>query len=280
MQVPDGPSARPLAGDDLLPLTCARDGDPCCHGNQILIIPWELAFLAAAAGLSRTGFRDRHTCDGGTRLRCDGPPDSRGRAACTLRAAAGGCSRHPQRPLACRLFPLGRFRVSGAIRYYQTGEQLPCAALCPRSSSLPRLTLDAYLAGQAVELHQEAHDATANLAAGMVGTALAIADACTRPRAQVAEDLRQLARLSVEDRVAALGEPWFDLLTAADPPAILGQPQEWVRAHAQLLAGTMAARFGTADADLADAIRLYLLMALHLAGPVGADPQDLERLTV
>jgi len=73
----------------------------CCRSKKIQINPYEIARLAKNRGLSTTEFIARHTTGGGTllRFRKDG--------SCGFLEAAG-CAVHPDRPLVCRLYPLGR----------------------------------------------------------------------------------------------------------------------------------------------------------------------------
>ena len=42
---------------DSLPLTCSRGGT-CCHGNTVLLNPWELARLAQEKKITPREFRD------------------------------------------------------------------------------------------------------------------------------------------------------------------------------------------------------------------------------
>jgi uncharacterized protein len=71
----------------------------CCHDKLIPVNPYEIARLASNRGLSTTEAIERFT-DGGVALAVgdDG--------ACVF-LGAGGCLVHPDRPLVCRLYPLG-----------------------------------------------------------------------------------------------------------------------------------------------------------------------------
>jgi hypothetical protein len=76
---------------------CSR----CCYGKGIQVAPYEVLRLARNVGLSTTELLARHTEAGGIRLsvREDG--------ACTF-LTPQGCGVHADRPLVCRLYPLGR----------------------------------------------------------------------------------------------------------------------------------------------------------------------------
>jgi uncharacterized protein len=78
----------------------------CCTGKRIPVNPYEVARLARHVGLSTTAFLEKHTEVGGAILRRS--DDQR----CVF-LGEGGCSVHSSRPVACRLYPLGRQRASG-----------------------------------------------------------------------------------------------------------------------------------------------------------------------
>jgi hypothetical protein len=74
----------------------------CCQGKVIQVNPYEVARLARGLSLSTAEFRDRWTEDGaGAHLtrREDG--------TCSF-LGPQGCGVHADRPLVCRIYPLGR----------------------------------------------------------------------------------------------------------------------------------------------------------------------------
>ena len=78
----------------------------CCSDKRIRVNPYETYRLARALGLSTTEFLVRHTIEQGTELaRTD---DGR----CVF-LGPEGCTVHADRPLVCRLYPLGRHVVDG-----------------------------------------------------------------------------------------------------------------------------------------------------------------------
>jgi Fe-S-cluster containining protein len=273
----------PLAATDRLPLTCTRLGT-CCHGHRILVCPWELAWLAQGMGVTARELRDTRTTAGGTQLLADGAPGIHGPPshrvpACTLYDAAVGCRAHAHRPLACRLYPLGRQRHQGAIRYYHPGTVMPCRELCPTVDALPQRAVGEYLAEQDIAAGEAAHDGYAALAYGLVNAALAIADGGAVTRAELARCFAGLRLLDGGQRAARLPSPWYDRLTvpqlAAGPDAAA-----FVRDHGQALATALQSDFlrdGAADA-LVRAAELELLLALHLGSTVGTDPAVMAAL--
>lgn len=79
---------------------CSR----CCHNKAIRVGPYEILRLARHLGITTTQFIEQHTEAGGTVLRME---DENNRACIFLNQQ--GCGVHPDRPLACRLYPLARW---------------------------------------------------------------------------------------------------------------------------------------------------------------------------
>jgi Fe-S-cluster containining protein len=75
---------------------CSR----CCHNKAIRVGPYEILRLARRLGTTTTEVIARYTESGGTVLR------TRGEDRACVFLGAQGCSVHPDRPLACRLYPL------------------------------------------------------------------------------------------------------------------------------------------------------------------------------
>jgi hypothetical protein len=92
----------------------------CCRFKKIQLNPYEIARLARNRGLSTTAFIARHTTNGGTVLRFqeDG--------SCGF-LDAQGCSVHPDRPLVCRLYPLGRHVHFLGVEHFN---QMECEPGC------------------------------------------------------------------------------------------------------------------------------------------------------
>ena len=77
----------------------------CCREKLIPVNPYEIARLAVHLGISTTDFIQHYT-DGGTALAVR--PD----VTCIF-LDGSGCGVHADRPLACRLYPLGLVRGPG-----------------------------------------------------------------------------------------------------------------------------------------------------------------------
>ena len=88
---------------------CSR----CCRDKIIRVNPYEVARLAKNRQMSTTEFHSRYTTANGTTLKqtADG--------ACVF-LTPRGCDVHPDRPLVCRLYPLGRrVTAEGQERFYE-----------------------------------------------------------------------------------------------------------------------------------------------------------------
>ena len=75
---------------------CSR----CCEGKAIRVGPYEVLRLARLLNMSTTNFISEHTTSGGTVLKLSEKGD------CGF-LTEKGCGVHTDRPLACRLYPLG-----------------------------------------------------------------------------------------------------------------------------------------------------------------------------
>lgn len=85
----------------------------CCYGKRIAVNPYELARLSRNLGITTTELIDRYTSDGGTALA------TRADAACVF-LGSDGCTVHADRPLVCRLYPLGRIvQPDGAEQFVE-----------------------------------------------------------------------------------------------------------------------------------------------------------------
>jgi uncharacterized protein len=74
----------------------------CCRNKVIRVNPYEILRLARRLGLSTTEFVERNTEAGGTVL------SSNENGNCVF-LGEHGCTVHPDRPLACRIYPLARW---------------------------------------------------------------------------------------------------------------------------------------------------------------------------
>lgn len=142
-----GSESAPLEGGDLIELSCGTEGCPsncCLNGPPIVLNPYEIDRICAAAGLSYEDLLDIVDTD-----RAKGfplvllPRDP----ACHFRSG-NGCRIYGARPLACRLFPLGRV-FEGGRSHIVLPDRNVCSGLVPS----PSRTLERYLAEQETAVH-------------------------------------------------------------------------------------------------------------------------------
>ena len=115
---------------------CSR----CCYGRRIQVNPYELARLSRGLGITTTEVIARFTVDGGTALA------TRADTSCTF-LGPDGCTVHADRPLVCRLYPLGRVvRADGSETFVENQPHPETEGLYGHAG-----TVGSYLESQGVE---------------------------------------------------------------------------------------------------------------------------------
>jgi Fe-S-cluster containining protein len=156
-----GADARVLAESDLLQLTCGAAGcsSTCCKAAAPIVLnPYEVARICKATGMSYEDLLDVLDTD-----RAKGfplvmlPRDP----ACHFWTATG-CRIYEARPLACRLFPLGRVFESNRS-HIVLPEVNRCSGLVPT----PAKTVAAYLQEQGTSLFIEMADCWIEFVSGI-----------------------------------------------------------------------------------------------------------------
>lgn len=110
----------------------------CCMDKKIQVNPYEIARLAANLQISTSEFLLSFTADGVyLGAKSDGP--------CVF-LEENGCAVHPDRPLVCRLYPLGR-RISadGDESFILSSLQPQCRGIWSDTQ-----TIEVYMTGQGV----------------------------------------------------------------------------------------------------------------------------------
>ncbi|HSQ40955.1 MAG TPA: YkgJ family cysteine cluster protein [Fibrobacteraceae bacterium] len=272
-------NTTPLSLNDVLPLTCTRQG-VCCHGNVVHLNPWEVACLAQGRGILPQEFLERYVHPGGTQLRFDGAPGWENRRACNLYEPSKGCPVHSARPLACRLYPLGRERQGDEVRYMHRGQAFPCLKGCPDVQKLPAMSVGVYLEGQQTQDFETAQDGYLELMQDLAEWGFALILETGLPRNAVLRTTHQWRRLgeaTSDQRVGQIPSDWATLLLTPSIPLQLGHPEEFIRIHASLLQTKANQSFATeSDPDrLCTASTLMMALALQLADGLGANPASL-----
>jgi len=268
-----------LKTDDKLPLTCSRTGT-CCHGKMVLLNPWELVCLAREKKITPAEFRDRYCDFGGIRLQFDGEVGWKAQQACSQYVPDFGCSVHLGRPLACRLYPLGRQIQSEEVHYIFEGNEFPCLEGCPEVTELPYLSVGEYLKGQETDKFENAQDKYLDLMQNLADLAFellletglsASGDKKTLPL------WRKMGQELPEALVRRIGPGWMDCLMLPEITDDLDDPISFARKHNDLLQLKAQQEFGSlqTNQEFHKASVLIMGVALHLARGIGANPQML-----
>jgi len=135
-----------FAASDTFMYTCHRCLR-CCSHKRIRINPYEVYRLSRHVGMSTTEFLAAHTICGGTELA------RREDERCVF-LTDQGCGVHADRPLVCRLYPLGRRVTPGQPVRYHMSETHPDSEGVFSDSG----TVDAFLATQGAQPFEAAAD--------------------------------------------------------------------------------------------------------------------------
>jgi Fe-S-cluster containining protein len=269
---------------DELPLTCSRKGT-CCHGNQVLLNPWELVSLAHQLQIDAVEFRKRYCDFFGFRLRFDGAVNSLGNKACLLYQSETGCTVHKGRPLACRLFPLGRQIQQDTITYMFEGSDFPCNNGCSEVNFLPKLSVESYLKEQKTTHFEAAQDAYLEVAQSIADIAFMLLLETGLAESNDTETLQEwlkLGKASPQELAKKIGTNWIDLLTIPiltfeknNPTAFIEKHLELLQHEAQLHIDSMhdLPQFRTGSIQ-------FMAMALLVTKSVGANPEELAELWI
>lgn len=271
-----------LSLQDKLPLTCSRTGN-CCHGKMVMLNPWELYSLAKEKKNTPREFRDLYCEFGGTRLTFNGKIGWDNKEACSQYVDDFGCSVHLGRPLACRLYPLGRHIQSEKVHYVFKGEEFPCLAPCPSVVELPKLNVGEYLEGQMTEKFENAQDSYLELMQTIADVAFELLLDTGLAESGDTETLplwKKIGNEVPEVLANRIGAEWIDCLMI--PEITDDNPTSFIAKHKELLFLKVQEEFGTLQThkQLREASGLILAVALHLARALGANPKELAEFWV
>ncbi|MFT6500909.1 MAG: Fe-S-cluster containining protein [Crocinitomicaceae bacterium] len=268
--------------EDTLPLTCSRAGT-CCHGNLVLLNPWELFCLAKEKKTTTREFRDLYTEFGGIKLRFDGKAGWKSKPACSQYVEGFGCSVHLGRPLACRLFPIGRQIHSSEVQYIYQGAKFPCLDGCPEVVELPHLSVGEYLNGQETEHYEKAQDAYLELMQNLADMAFEL---FLDTGLAASGDTKTLSLWEImgnelpEDLAIRIGNEWLNCLTVPEISIECADPMAFVQQHTELLQIKSQEKFGTlsTNEEFHEASVVIMGVALLMAQGIGADRNALAEL--
>lgn len=266
-----------LSNQSILPLTCSRSGT-CCFGKTVMLNPWELLNFSNEKKITSREFRDLYCEFGGIQLQFNGKPDKKGQKACSQYIDSVGCSVHNGRPLACRLYPLGRQIQFNKAHYIYQGDKFPCLHDCSEVLELPTLSVGEYLKGQEADLFEKAQDEylivmqnIADIAFELLLDSGLAASGDTKTLMLWRKMGNELPELLAE----RLGEEWMDCLMIPTIRGENGNPITFAQKHNDLLLLKAQEKFGSiiTNQELHEATVLIMGVALHLARGLGADPK-------
>ncbi|MBI9041243.1 YkgJ family cysteine cluster protein [Lutibacter sp.] len=268
-----------LSAQSILTLTCSRSGT-CCFGKAVMLNPWELLKFSSEKKMTPRDFRDLYCEFGGIRLRFNGKPDKKGQLACSQYIENVGCSVHLGRPLACRLYPLGRYIQFNKAHYMYQGDQFPCLNDCSEVLELPKLSVGEYIKGQEAVQFEKAQDeyllVMQNIAD--IGFELLLDSGLAESGdTKTLKVWREIGNEPPELLVERIGQDWIDSLMI---PAIQENenPITFAQKHNELLLLKAQEEFGNVQTlqELHNASVLMIGVALHLSRGLGADTKGIS----
>jgi Fe-S-cluster containining protein len=270
--------------NEFLPLTCTRKGT-CCHGNQVLLNPWELARLAHEKNISSPEFRAAFCVDGGSVLHFNGEKDQRGKPSCGLYTANFGCSVHSARPLACRLFPLGRQVQHEQAEYIFQGTTFPCLNGCSEVLDLPKITVSDYLEGQETtdfEMAQDAYLEIMQNLADIAFTLLLETGLSASGETATLNQWRKSGKMNGDELAQLLPIKWQETLIVPSISLDKSNVISFIEEHNKLLQEKVELYVNSLSSmnDFHEAAVLMMRMALFLARSLGADSSALAEMWI
>lgn len=142
-----GADAAVLSKSDLIQLSCGAAGcsaNCCTKSAPVILNPYEIALICRENGMSYEDLLDILDTDRAKSFPLVMLPRD---PACHF-WTANGCRIYRARPLACRLYPLGRVFDHGESHIVH-----PELNVCSGLTSAPAMTVGEYLKSQDVDLH-------------------------------------------------------------------------------------------------------------------------------
>jgi uncharacterized protein len=212
------------------------------------------------------------------RLWFNGAVGYNGKRACSQYVDGTGCSVHVARPLACRLFPLGRQIQNGETVYMHQGEVFPCLEDCGEVLNLPYCSVSEYLVGQQTERWEVAQNTYLELAQLLADIAFELlldSGLAESGNKGTLQQWRLMANESPEQLAERVGQKWLDQLTIPNLDIDTQQPQLFCEQHVIMLQQQLQASFGNAQTfeEIQEAAVVVMALALLLSIAVGADPR-------
>jgi|TARA_B110000908_G_scaffold115171_1_gene135043 Fe-S-cluster containining protein len=265
--------------EDKLPLTCSRTGT-CCHGKTVWLNPWELALISREKKISRTDFIEQFCDFGGIKLKFEGEKGWKDLKSCSQYIPNFGCSVHLGRPLACRLYPLGRQIQSEKVHYIHEGKEFPCLEGCPEVVNLPFMTVSEYIQDQSAGEFEKSQDNHLELMQQLANIAFELFLDTGLAQSGDTETLNEwikLGEITPDELNVRIGKDWLNALVLPEIES-LENPTQFTNQHTQLLLAKAQEQFGTLITfeEVKNASILIMGVALQLSRSFGADPKSLS----
>ena len=263
---------------DSLPLTCSRTGT-CCHGKTVHVNPWELATIAKAKKLSTQDFVNQFCDWGGIKLKFEGAVGYKNQNSCSQYIEDFGCSVHEGRPLACRLYPLGRQIQNQQVHYIHEGKEFPCLEGCPVVTDLPKFTVEEYLQDQSTKTFEKGQDNYLEVMQQLADIAFELYLDSGLAQSGNIETLNQwsiLGNSSPDQLFQFIPSDWQNELIHPEIKKVKS-PTDFATQHLQLLLNKAQHDFGSVTTleELQQASAVMMSLALQIARSIGADPKSL-----
>lgn len=272
-----------LQKEDQLSLTCSRKGT-CCHGNNVYLNPWEIAMLAQGVGVTVLDFISNYTILNGIKLKFNGTSIFNNKKSCNLYNENQGCSIHENRPLACRLFPLGRMIQNNESTYMFQGNEFPCNKDCPEVSFLPKLTVEEYLKGQNVATYEIAQDEYLEVVQNIADIALMLfldTGLSESGDEKVLQKWTYIANHTIEKSFELIEKKWLNLLLNPNIEDIV-DVKHFINKHNVIIQQEAQIQFGNLPNmnEVREASYQMFSLALILSKSIGANHTELGNLWI
>ena len=268
-----------LSNKSVLPLTCSRAGT-CCYGKVVNLNPWELFNLSREKEITPKEFRDLYCEFGGIRLRFDGKADTKGQQSCSQYVDNFGCSVHLGRPLACRLFPLGRQIQNNEAHYIYQGAKFPCLTDCAEVLELPQLSVGEYLKGQAADQFEKAQDEYLKVMQNIADIAFELlldSGLAASGDRKTLKLWREMGKDVPEVLAEKIGKEWIDNLMIPPIKEDSHDPILFAQKHNDFMIQKAQEQFGAlkTNQEFHEGSVLLMGVSLHLARGLGADQKSI-----
>ena len=252
-----------------------------------MLNPWELLSFSKEKKITPREFRDLYCDFGGIRLTFNGKEDKKGQKACSQYIENKGCSVHLGRPLACRLYPLGRQIQFDEAHYIYEGNQFPCLTDCAEVLELPKLSVGEYLKGQGANPFEKAQDEYLKMMQNIADIAFELlldSGLAASGDTKTLAIWREMGNELPDNLAERIGKDWIDSLMVPEITDVtaIENPILFAQKHNDLLLLKAQEQFGSIQTleELHEASVLIMGVALHLSRGLGADTKGISELWI